>query len=396
MRKGMARLLLLVIIAFAAYSLNQKLDLFPKNEASEVAMQSAEDVEQVTLQKLESSSVEAERPYGKLELDLAAGFKERSDKFSVSYTGDKKKLSDNMTDIIRESLRHDDYSAYILESYIYTIRSWGNKSTISVEAHYRETPEQTAEVDRVIDEALAEILKPNMNDHEKVKAIHDWVVTHVEYDQSLSYYTAYNAVSLGKAVCQGYTLLGYRMLDKAGIPVLIAEGTVNTGEHAWNMVQLDGIWYHLDLTWDDPVGVQDDRIRYTYYLKTDEELRADHQWTRDYPEAAVSYADTVETLLQESGEEEALRFNKLKLSIGLHWFDQAHTVSDEEQLRDKIHAAVRSRTTSLEFRYEDSATFPDALKAAFEDVGVAVGYRASYEKLGSDDSLLVNIHLSYK
>lgn len=395
MRKGMARLLLLIIIVLAAYSLDQKLDLFPKLAKSEVAKEPAEG-EQVTLQKLDGGNAQTERPYGKLELELAAGFKERSERFSVSYTGDKKKLSENMTSIIRDALRHDDYSAYILESYIYTIRSWGNKSTITVEARYRETLEQTAEVDRVIDEALAEILRPDMNDHEKVKAIHDWVVTHVEYDQSLNYYTAYNAVSLGKAVCQGYTLLGYRMLDKAGIPVLIAEGTVNTGEHAWNMVQLDGVWYHLDLTWDDPIGVEDDRIRYTYYLKTDEELRADHQWTRTYPEAAVSYADTIETLVQKSGEKDALRYNKLKLSLGLHWLDQAHTVTDEEQLRDKIHTAVRSRTTNLEFRYKDGDAFPEALKAAFDGVGVAVGYRASYEKFGSDDSLLVNIHLSYQ
>lgn len=396
MRKGMARLLLLVIIALAAYSLNKQLDLFPEIAKPDAPVVQTAEGEQVTLHKLESSSSEAERPYGELELDLAAGFKERSERFSVSYTGDKQKLSDNMTNIIRESLKHDDYSAYILESYIYTIRSWGNKSTIAVEASYRETPEQTAEVDRITGEAMAEIIKPNMNDHEKVKAIHDWIVTHVEYDQSLSYYTAYNAVSLGKAVCQGYTLLGYRMLDKAGIPVLIAEGSVNTGEHAWNMVQLDGIWYHLDLTWDDPVGVQDDRIRYTYYLKTDEELRADHQWTRTYPEAVVSYADTIETLVQKSGETEALRYNRLKLSLGLHWLDQEHTVASGEQLRDKIRAAVNSSSTNLEFRYMDGNAFPEALKAAFEDIGVAVGYRASYEKFASDDSLLVNIHLSYQ
>lgn len=395
MRKGWFKLLMLVIIVAAAYSLYKKMDVLPSTASSEVAMQSAEG-EGGLEKRYVSGNKTAERPYGKLEQALAAGFKERSERFSATYIGDKSKLSDNMTAIIREALTYDDYSAYILESYLYTIRSWGNKSTITVEARYRESLEETAEVDKVIDAALAGMIKPGMNDHEKIKAIHDWVVTHVEYDQSLSYYTAYDAVVRGKAVCQGYSLIGYRMLDKSGIPVLIAEGTVDTGEHAWNMVQLDGEWYHLDLTWDDPIGAEDGRIRYTYYLKTDEELRADHGWTRVYPEAYSAYADTLDRLEAASGESEALRYNKLKLSLGLHWLDQENTVADGEHLRTRIQSAVRSRTTHLEFRYADGDGFPEQLKAAFQDVGVAVGYRASYEKFGSDNSLLVNVHLNYQ
>lgn len=186
------------------------------------------------------------------------------------------------------------------------------------------------------------------------------------------------------------------MLDKAGIPVLIAEGSVNTGEHAWNMVQLDGNWYHLDLTWDDPVGVQDSKIRYSYYLKTDEELRVDHKWTRQYPAANKNYLDTLNELQASSGAVQALLYNKLKLSLGLHWLDEENTVSNEELLRDAIHSAVRARTSHLQFRYTNGTEFPSVLKTAFEGIGVAVGYRASYEPFGSDDSLIVNIHLNYE
>lgn len=393
MRRVASKLLVVGIIIAAVIFLDMKLDLFPAFAKSEGV-----------------TAVESSNQLTQLEGAMAKEFKARSDRFSVSYAGDKQELSNQLPAIIRTSLSYDDYSAYVLESYIYTIRSWGNKSTISFEARYRESLEQTAVVDREIKKALAAIIEAGMNDHEKIKAVHDWIVTHVEYDQTLSHYTAYDAVTLGEAVCQGYSLLGYRMLKEVGIPVRIAEGTVNTGEHAWNMVQLDGVWYHLDLTWDDPVAstagskVQsapasnsaNDTIRYNYYLRTDEELRTDHKWTKTYPTANVSYADTIRKLEKTGTSSERDRFTKLKLSLGLHWLEPEYTVTSPEQLKQMIKSALDSRTTSLEFRYEQGDQFATALKAAFQGSKIAVGYKASYEPYAGDTSLLVRIQLQYQ
>lgn len=333
--------------------------------------------------------------FGELERQLAEGFQSRADRFTVSYTGDREELSDNMTAIIRSALQRDHYVAYILESYVYTIRSLGKKSTITVEAKFRESEEQTAEVEARVEQALEALLQPGMNEHEKVKAIHDWIVLNVQYDQSLAYYTAHDALFRGEAVCQGYALLGYKMLKKAGIPVIIAEGAVDTGEHAWNMVRLDGHWYHLDLTWDDPVGAPEDSVRYTYYLKTDRELREDHQWTKPYPAADTRYADALRQLEKEGSEEERRAFGKLKIALGLHWLEPEHTLDGEHALREAIRAAVRERARQLEFRYTDESGFPEALKAAFAGLNASVGYRASYEPYGTDGSLLVQLHIEY-
>ncbi|MBD2867929.1 transglutaminase domain-containing protein [Paenibacillus arenilitoris] len=386
MQRVASKLLLAAVIVAAAFVLDLKLDLFPAAAESE-----------------EAAAVKQTNRLEQLELAIAKEFQLRSEKISVSYTGDKQELADRMPDVIKAALTHDDYSAYILDSYIYTIRSWGNKSNVTIDAKYRESKEQTALVDRKVAEALAEVVEPGMNPHEKVKAIHDWIVTHVEYDQSLTRYTAYEAVTTGEAVCQGYSLLGYKMLKAAGIPVLIAEGTVNTGEHAWNMVQLDGVWYHLDLTWDDPVmkdasgkTIKDGgAIRYNYYLKTDGELRADHGWTKTYPAAVANYADAIGELERQGSEKERERYAKLKLALGLHWLDAANTVTGPEQLQGVIASALDSRTASLEFRYEDREGFPEALKAAFRDAKVAAGYRASYEPYAGGSSLLVRIQLEY-
>lgn len=392
MRRVASKLLVVVVIVVAAFCLDLKLDLFPAAAESE-----------------EVAALDETNKMERLELELAKHFKARSERFSVTYTGDKQELSKKMTEVIRAALKHDDYSAYILESYIYTIRSWGNKSTIALEARYRETLEQTAVVDRTVAKALQSIIEPGMNEHEKIKAIHDWVVSHVEYDKTLKHYTAYDAVTLGETVCQGYSLLGYKMLKQAGLTVLIAEGTVNTGEHAWNMVQVDGVWYHLDLTWDDPVAAasagsqitaqkvspSESTIRYNYYLRTDEELRVDHQWTRTYPAANVSYADTIRELEKQGGKAERSRFSRLKIALGLHWLEPEYTVSSSAQLNQVIQSALDSKAGSLSFRYEQGDQFPAALKAAFKRINVAVGYRASYEPYAGDQSLLVNLQLEY-
>lgn len=416
MGKIVARLMLLGIIAAVAYfivldkdrplpSLDEigsaitSLDVFGGNGAGEETFSPTLKQDAVATNRAkESSSVAGpseEDPYRVLKTELAQGFQSRESKFTVTHQGNRNDLSENMKDIIRQALHEDDYTAYVLDSYAYTLRSWGNKSTATIEARYRETAEQTAQVNEKVKSVLAEILKPGMNDHEKIKAIHDWVVTNVEYDQSLTYYTAYHAIALGKAVCQGYSLLGYRMLQEAGFDALIAEGSVNTGEHAWNMVKLDGVWYHLDLTWDDPVGATDDKIRYGYYLKTDDELRRDHSWTLTYPEASTHYGDTLNELARNGTTEEAVRYNALKIELGLHWLEDEHTVSGADELQSLIAAAAKSRTMKLEFRYLDGDGFPDALKEAFRQTGSRLGYRASYEPFAGEKWLLVNLHLEY-
>ena len=64
-------------------------------------------------------------------------------------------------------------------------------------------------------------------------------------------------------------------------------GSGNYGEgHAWNLVQLDGQWYHLDVTWNDPLPDRGNEVRYGYFLVSDTHLARDHTWIMaDYPSA---------------------------------------------------------------------------------------------------------------
>ncbi|WP_372631578.1 transglutaminase domain-containing protein [Cohnella sp.] len=116
------------------------------------------------------------------------------------------------------------------------------------------------------DEILKKILKPNMTDEQKVKAIFDYVVTRIKYSSGTDYISAANALKAieeGKGVCVHYTSLFHYLATRAGIPSIPLSGPSFVGQHAWNMVYLNDKWVYVDATLAD--GKKN--IDYTYYLK---------------------------------------------------------------------------------------------------------------------------------
>ncbi|MCL6634095.1 MAG: hypothetical protein K6T63_15905 [Alicyclobacillus herbarius] len=170
------------------------------------------------------------------------------------------------------------------------------KDTVLYSVSYRESKAQSDWVNTRVHQVLRQILKPGMLDFQKEKAIHDWIVEHVQYDRTETNYTAYDALAKGRAVCQGYALLAYRMLSDAGIPTRILTGTAN-GSHMWNEVELHGHWYQLDVTWDDPLGDRPKDVYYTYFNLTDKQMAKDHHWNRSQGKPAVTdYISELQTL----------------------------------------------------------------------------------------------------
>jgi hypothetical protein len=168
--------------------------------------------------------------------------------------------------------------------------------TVTLRFDWLTTPEQEEAVTARVTQIAAEIIDSRMGEEEREKVIHDWVVAHVTYEttaaEDVLRYTAYGALANGRAVCQGYALLGLRLLAQAGLSARIVPGLGSGEDHAWNLVQVCGQWYHLDLTWDDPVrsGPDDGLIRYDYFNLSDEALGLDHQWEADgYPVAVSRY-----------------------------------------------------------------------------------------------------------
>lgn len=120
--------------------------------------------------------------------------------------------------------------------------------------------------------------------YDRVRRIHDYLIDHVRYDVAgdsrLIDHTAYGALCHGKAVCDGYTEAARLLLNAAGIPNQVITGTADGSDHAWNAVQLNGAWYHMDITWDDPVSDDGrDHHEYEYFLVSDAKMREQHKWT---------------------------------------------------------------------------------------------------------------------
>ena len=166
-----------------------------------------------------------------------------------------------------------------------------------------------AEVDRIIKENI----KKEMSDLEKVKSIHDYLVLSVAYDYdnflknnvSDDSYEAYGALINKIAVCDGYTKSMALLLNKVGVQTIQVTGIANGGNHSWNMVKIDGQYYHVDTTWDDPVPNKPGSVHYNYFLKNNEQLKVDHQWDVNiYPIAASSkynYFHSMNTMVEKDG-----------------------------------------------------------------------------------------------
>ena len=98
---------------------------------------------------------------------------------------------------------------------------------------------------------------------DKVKAVHDYMITN--FDFGADGLTAYSLATSGKGNCTAYSGFFKAAMDKLGIPCKIAWSEDMC--HEWNLVQIDGSWYHADITWDDPIGGSG--ITYSSFLKSD-------------------------------------------------------------------------------------------------------------------------------
>lgn len=114
-------------------------------------------------------------------------------------------------------------------------------------------------------------ITPDMTEYEKELYLHDTLAQMITYDESTNAHNAYGALVEGIAVCEGYAEAFQYLLHRAGIQSFIVTGSAG-GPHAWNMVRIDGAYYHVDLTWDD----QGETIYHEYFNITDRQIQVDH------------------------------------------------------------------------------------------------------------------------
>ncbi len=124
--------------------------------------------------------------------------------------------------------------------------------------------------------AIAEELRlAELNDIDAIMAVHDYLILNTSYDEEAaasgsggaSHY-AEGLLLNGRAVCSGYASTFQLFMKLAGINCEY----VSNQSHAWNLVQIEDEWYHIDVTWDDPVPDHPGIVIYTHFMMTDAEL----------------------------------------------------------------------------------------------------------------------------
>lgn len=155
-------------------------------------------------------------------------------------------------------------STQMVSSYILTYA--GTQSTIETEK---------AKLNAEAEKALAYV-DSSMSQYEKALAVHDYIVLNCEYDEenysagmtSGEAHSAYGALVNKIAVCDGYAkAYQYIMSVKLDIPCQVV--TSSEMGHAWSLINIDGSWYHADLTWDDPVYDCIGRVTHDFFLLSD-------------------------------------------------------------------------------------------------------------------------------
>ncbi len=142
-------------------------------------------------------------------------------------------------------------------------------------------------VDKKVADILFQMESENLtSDYEKVKWVIDFICREVNYDKvhrrntgsSHIQSTAYGALFYHSALCQGYSVLCYRLLKEMDIDVRVITGYAqldgNMEKHAWNIVKLDDKYYNIDVTFMDILG---DENSDDYFLKSDSTFEKDHR-----------------------------------------------------------------------------------------------------------------------
>lgn len=213
----------------------------------------------------------------------------------------------------------DDYVWNSITDVKYDGSGYDADYDITLNVGYVETKTQADYVENQIQTVIfPKILKSGMSDLDKEKAIHDYIISTVAYDESLTDHSDYGAIVNKSTVCQGYALLCYKMLTDAGIDSKIVVGKSDDVSHAWNMAKIAGVWYYLDCTFDDPVPDIPGRLEYNYFNKTTAEMEKDHDWNEsNYPEANTEFdSSTFQTPKIDS-----VTFSKGKIDVETSYID---------------------------------------------------------------------------
>ena len=202
---------------------------------------------------------------------------------------------------------HPEYF-WLRSGYQYSITSGAAMSDLTFDpstySYWEYTTDQAGYMERLNSaaESLANEARLQGSTYDQVKYVHDYLCRNVKYDHEAAAennstvhlsknwdyaHTAYGCLVNHLCVCDGYAKGFQLVLQKLGIPCFYTDGesitSKGSGGHAWNFLNIDGDYYQMDVTWDDPDdSVFADFCKYDYFCTTYDKISEEHIVDNDF------------------------------------------------------------------------------------------------------------------
>lgn len=189
---------------------------------------------------------------------------------------------------VYESLRWDIPELFYVKGISLSYFS-NARETCTARLEYRFDKETVCRILARMEQTCADFINSvkERNELEREEAIHNLLTGMVTYQDADAPYSheAPGALLYGIGVCEGIAKAFKYLADRAGLSSIVVIGNATTQEkeegHAWNLCQVDGKFYHLDLTFD--LTLSNGCERYDYFNLSDQEIQSDHRWSRPLP-----------------------------------------------------------------------------------------------------------------
>ena len=201
---------------------------------------------------------------------------------STYADGECTKEYTNCTKDLNE-IANDEKKLSLINNFVHPFNSfktisftYNDQGRFSLIIEHIYTEEEITKINYIVDNKIKELIIDTMTNEEKVKIIHDYIIDNTTYDtlktenihdDTYKSNTAYGVLIQGYGICSGYSDAISIFLNKLNIK----NYKISNDTHIWNLVYLNGVWSHLDATWDDPISKFNEN-RDTYFLINYDEL----------------------------------------------------------------------------------------------------------------------------
>ncbi len=218
---------------------------------------------------------------------VAAGIRDCVKRIDVERFGAS---DDELVAVMNSILNNEPEFFYIENRYTYSYQPTDEGiSVLSVNINYTMTEDEVKSAREFVKNELNAILRTvpvGLDEYEKALYLHDYICLNFEYDVTYSVYDIYEMFKTKKGACQAYSLMYDALLERVGIE----SSAVLNYNHMWNQVRFGDKWYHVDVTWDDPINDLLGRVGHEYFLISDELISKTHSdYTAEYVSDDTSY-----------------------------------------------------------------------------------------------------------